>query len=166
MFILQSISVPFIVLLLLIAGAVPVYYKLYLKFHRKFVVTGKLQKKFDEVKEATETQFEVVKNATQRISTNLTEKVQHQAIKKPKQKTDSHALEKQVLKILAEKKATGMLDRSISDSLNLDFNKTKRLLEYLESKQFVESVSGASGKKHYLTELGKTWCQKKGHLHE
>ena len=164
-FLFQNVSVPLIILLILIGTSMPVFIKLYKKFHNKFIRTGKLQKKFDEVVEATETQFEVVKKATKRISSNAIKKNStHTDPKKPEKKPDSHLMEKEVLRVLAEKKDTGMLDRSIADMLELDTNKTNQLLRYLESKKFVEAVNGVHGVKFYLTQLGKTYCQKKGYL--
>jgi len=163
-FLFQSVNVPLIVLLILIGTSTPVFIKLYRIFHRKFISTGKLQKTFDEVVDATETQFQAVKKATHRITSKTVNKPKPQAAGSSNKKVESHAMEKKVLQVLAEKKDSGMLDRSIADMVGLDTSKTRQLLEYLETKKFVESVNGMQGVKYYLTQFGKTYCQKKGYL--
>lgn len=163
-FLLQSVTVPLIILLILIAASTPVFIKLYKMFHRRFISTGKLQKTFEEVVDATETQFQAVRKATHRIASKTTKKQKSQGNGSSQKKTESHAMEKKVLQVLAEKKDSGMLDRSIADILGLDTSKTKQLLGYLEAKKFIESVNGIQGVKFYLTQFGKTYCQKKGYL--
>jgi len=163
-FLFQGVSVPLIVLLILIGTSTPVFIKLYKMFHSKFIKTGKLQKKLDEVVVATENQFAVVKQATHRIAANISQSSPAKKPQTPQKKPESHSLEKEVLRVLAEKKDSGMLDRSIADTLGLDPGKTNKLLEYLLNKQFIESVNVVHGVKYYLTARGKTYCQKKGYI--
>ena len=163
-FLFQNVSVPLIILLILIGTSTPIFVKFYRLFHKKFISTGKLQKTLDEVVDATETQFQAVKKVTHRITSKAIKNPKQHDTGSPQKKTESYVMEKKILQLLAERKDSGMLDRSIADMLGLDTGKTKKLLDYLETKKFIESVNGVHGVKLYLTNLGKTYCQKKGYL--
>ena len=135
-FLLQEIPVPLVLLLLLIGTSLPFFYRLFKRF---------------SVRKSSGFIFQTGPEGRSDAAA-------------PGRKITSHAMEKKVLQLLASKKESGMLDRSIADMLQLDTGKTGKLLGYLEGKAFIESVNGMHGIKYYLTDRGKSYCRKKGYL--
>ena len=161
-FLFETVAIPIWFLLLLLASAAPIYIKLYKKFHNKYVKTGVLQEKLDDVKDATEVKMEVLRKASKNIQAKASAKANE--IKEQRKEKVDRTNEKKVLKSLAEKGDSGMLLRSIADALNVGSNEATHSLEYLEGKKLVESVNGINGVKYYLTQMGKSYCIKKGYI--
>lgn len=169
-FLFDSVAVPGWLLLLLILVAAPTCYRGYMRFHEKFVKTGKLQKQMEKVKDEAELKLEIMRKATANIQQQYKERTSEQisSEKNPSAtKTDdaaAHALEKKILKVLASKGDRGMLLRSIADSLSARAPEIKQALQYLESKNLVEIVNGVQGENCYMTERGRSYCIKKNYI--
>lgn len=72
--------------------------------------------------------------------------------------------EVKILKLLAVKGDQGILLQSIADFLKIDSNTTNHALKYLEGKNMLEVVSAMGGDKYFLSKVGKSYCSKKGYL--
>jgi len=149
-FLMHSVAVPVWVLILLIAGMLPLLNKLV-----KLLIDIKRGKIVREVQE--DVVLWKFKNTKQSIA--------------PKKSVSDIAREKRhdekadivhTLKILTEEGERGMLIQSIADRLNINIAKAQHAVAKLVDKKLVEEVVGMSGTKYYLTELGKNYCKSKG----
>jgi len=168
-FIFVTFKVPLWFLIFALASVAPLWIKWYKLFHRKFIVSGAIKKKFldSEVFEPEE-DISLFKKATDNWNASVEHDLKSEELKKSKRQHDISSAEqpyvKIVLKVLALKGDAGMLIQSISDNLEISSNEIKKALSYLEKNEFVESVSGSMGEKYYLLPRGKKYCIKRGYI--
>jgi hypothetical protein len=137
-FLTTQVSLPLWLLILMIAGMIPLLIKI-IKLSKRVGFLGKKWRRID---------------STMRTISPA---------EKEKQKS-KRATEVSVLKLLAVKGDQGMLLQSIADTLKIDSNTTNHALKYLEGKNMVEIVSSMGGNKYYLSKVGKSYCSKKGYI--
>jgi hypothetical protein len=68
-----------------------------------------------------------------------------------------------VLQVMAEEGDKGMLLQAIADRMKTGTSKVQQAVKPLVDKKLVDEVTGVSGTKYYLTEVGKKYCIKKGY---
>ena len=160
-FFFETIAIPFWFIVFIFSSATP----LWLKWYKKFIISGLLLKKFRRAKSAAEMKVDILKKATDHWNENseLTEFSDSKVNKKRKSAKKKIDPEKKqniqiVLKALAEGGETGILPKSISDKMDIDSLETSNAFTYLIEKEYAEVVNGASGSKYYLTELGRRYC--------
>lgn len=163
-FFFDSIEIPFWFIVFLLSSAMPIWIKWYKIFHKKFIVTGILQKKFRKAKTAAEMKMDVFNKATEHWNTQSELSAFPDSIKKKrnkvKNKIDPDKKENilQVLKVLASAGEAGILPKSISDKTNINTRDTNSALTYLIEKEYVEEINSTNGTKYYLTKLGVKYC--------
>lgn len=169
-FFFETIAIPFWFIILVFGSATPLWIKWYKKFHKKFIVTGILKKKFNRAKSTAEMKMDVLKKATENWNAN-SEHVEYSksGVKKRKHiKKDIDPLKKQhirtVLKVLAESGEAGILPKSISDKTQINGSETTNALNYIIEKKYAEEINGTTGKKYYLTNLGRKYCINKKYV--
>lgn len=170
-FIFDSLSVPVWLLLFIIGSAFPLWIKWYKLFHKKYIATGILQKKFRRTKKSTEEmKEEVFQKATDYWNTT-SETIpfsQSEVKKRKKEKKSIDPVKKNniraVLQALANGGDTGILIHSVSDSTGISSVDVKHAISYLIEKEYVEEVVGVQSTKYYLTELGKKYCKNKNYI--
>lgn len=140
-FLSAEILVPLWVLLLLVAGLLPLLFQVLKWLKGKGVVKDK------DIVIGGEMKF--IKPAKTKAET---------------EKKTKRTNEVNVLKLLAAKGDQGMLLQSIADKLSIDSNTVNHALKYLEDKKMIEVVNAMSGDKYFLTQGGKNYCSKKGYL--
>lgn len=141
-FLTTQVSLPLWLLIIMIAGMVPVFLKLY----RFFKSRGLLGRK-DNI---------IIDSQMKTIAPILKEEEGTRKSKRP--------VEVKILKLLATKGDQGILLQSIADLLKIDSNSANRALNYLSEKSMVESVNSMAGNKYYLTTAGKKYCTTKGYM--
>ena len=166
-FLFETFAVPLWFIVFAFGCAAPLWIKWYKIFYKKFIVTGRLQKKIKQVSDLAEDKIDVLKKATDHMNTNANEK---NTTKKPAKGAEMGSADqpyvKIVLKVLALNGDAGMLIQSIADNLDIKRNEIKSSLSYLEKNEFVEAVVGSSGDKYYLAARGKKYCIKRGYITE
>jgi hypothetical protein len=166
-FLFETFAVPLWFIVFTFGCAAPLWIKWYKIFYKKFIVTGRLQKKIKQVSDLAEDKIDVFKKATDHMNANANEK---NTTKKPAKGAEMGSADqpyvKIVLKALALNGDAGMLIQSIADNLDIKRNEIKSSLSYLEKNEFVESVIGSSGDKYYLAARGKKYCIKRGYITE
>ena len=169
-FFFQPIAIPFWFIVFILASATPLWIEWYKKFHKKFITTGVLQKKFKRAQTVAEMKVNILKKATDHWNENgehpgFTESKNEkkQAPKKSIDQTKKKNIQT-VLKVLAEGGEVGVLPQSISDKANITINDAKNALVYLIEKKYAEEVNSTNGIKFYLTGLGKKYCINKKYI--
>lgn len=169
-FLFQAYQIPLWFLIFAFACAAPLWIQWYKWFYRKFIVTGRLQKKIKEVSEVAEEKATILKKATENWNASVDHNLNSEEVKKEKHANLSTEAEqpyvKIVLKTLALQGDAGMLIQSIADKLEVSSNEIKSSLIYLEKNEFVEVVTAGSGTKYYLSSRGKQYCIKRGYITE
>jgi len=164
-FLFETFAVPLWFIIFAFGCATPLWIKWYKIFYKKFIVTGLLQKKFQQASQIAEEKIDVLKKATDHMNANV-----KSAIKKSgegvEMGSEDQPYVKIVLKVLALNGDAGMLLQSIADNLDIKSNEIKSSLSYLEKNEFVESVAGGSGVKYYLAARGRKYCIKRGYITE
>ena len=84
----------------------------------------------------------------------------HQQHKEKEKEKESNIIH--VLKIVAAEGDKGILLKSIVDRVDISNANVQRALQELVSRKIIEEVTGVSGTKYYLTQVGKIYCTKKG----
>lgn len=138
-FLTQQVSLPFWLVIVMIAGMIP----LFIKAFSFFKFGGK------------SAEDELVIDSQMKSIAPLLEEEEGRKSKRP--------TEVKVIKLLAAKGDQGVLLRSIADTLQIDSNSVNHALKYLEGKNMVEVINSMGGDKYYLTKHGKNYCTKKGY---
>ena len=169
-FFFETIAIPFWFIVFVFGSAALLWFKWYIKFHKKFIVTGIFLKKFKRVKSVAEMKVDVLKKATDNWNENSElsgfsgSKVQKKKnVKKSIDQVKKHNI-KSVLKVLAEHGEIGVLPRSISDVTGITIIDTKNALSYLIEKKYAEEINSTNGVKYYLTGLGRKYCINKKYI--
>ena len=163
-FFFETISIPFWFIVFIFASAAPLWIRWYRKFYKKFIVTGLLKKIFRRTKSAAEMKVDILKKATDHWNENseLSGFTDGNVKQKKTLKKRIDPIRKQniqiVLKMLANSGETGILSKTISDQTDISPLDTANALTYLTDKKYAELVNGTSGKKYYLSELGRRYC--------
>ena len=139
-FLSTQISVPLWLLLIIIAGLIPLFFQLL-----SWLKSRGILDKADIVIDA-------------RMTTIIPIKKQTETSKKSK-----HPHAAKVLKLLVRKGDQGMLLQSIADTLGVDSSTANTALRYLETKKLIEIIEGMGGDKFFLTQVGKNYCAMKGY---
>lgn len=166
-FFFDTVEIPFWFIVFIFSSATPLWIKWYKKFHKKFIVTGLLNKIFHRAKSTAEMKIDVLKKATDNWNENnelssFTEsKVKkRKAAKKPVDKIKKQNI-KVVLKVLAEGGEIGVLAKSVSDKTEINTIETTNALNYLLEKEYAEVINSTNGTKYYLTDMGRRYCLNK-----
>ncbi|MCK5724370.1 MAG: hypothetical protein KAI84_17690 [Gammaproteobacteria bacterium] len=166
-FLFETFAVPLWFIVVAFGCAAPLWIKWYKMFYKRFIVTGLLQKKFQQVSDLAEDKIDVFKKANDHMNANENKK---NTTKKPAKGAEMGSADqpyvKIVLKVLALNGDAGMLIQSIADDLEIKSNEMKSSLSYLEDNEFVEAVVTGSGTKYYLAARGKKYCIKRGYIAE
>jgi hypothetical protein len=167
-FFFQTIAIPFWFIVFILASATPLWIEWYKKFHKKFITTGVLQKKFKRAQTVAEMKVDVLKKATDHWNENTELPSFSKSKKKQAPKKSIDQIKKKniqtVLIVLAEGGEVGVLPQSISDKANITINDVKNALVYLIEKKYAEEVNSTNGIKFYLTGLGKKYCINKKYI--
>lgn len=167
-FFFDTIEIPFWFIVFIFASAAPLWIKWTRKFHKKFIVTGLLARRFKKAKSAAEMKMDIFNKATNNWSENselsgfadsgFTDSVVIK--KKPKKEIDPGKKKniQAVLKTLAEAGEIGILAKSVSDKTDISTLDTSNALTYLVDKKYAEVVNSTTGTKYYLTDLGRRYC--------
>ena len=169
-FFFQTISIPAWFIVFVLASASPLWFKWYMKFHKKYISTGFLKRKLSRPKSDAKMKEDILKKATEHRNDN-SELSGFSDGKKKKRKTLKKQIDpikkqniKIVLKELAASGETGILPKSLSDKAQINSIETTNALKYLTEKKYAESISGTTGTKYYLTDLGRRYCLNKQYL--
>lgn len=163
-FLFNTIEIPFWFIVFIFSSAAPLWIKWTKKFHRKFIVTGLLAKRFNKAKSAAEMKMDIFNKASnhQNENSELSGFSDSTVAKKKKPKKDIDPVKKQniqtVLVMLAEAGETGVLPKSISDKAKIPTFETTNALMYLTDKKYAEEINSTNGTKYYLTDLGRRYC--------
>ena len=169
-FFFETIEIPFWFIVFVFSSAAPLWIKWSKKFHKKFIVTGLLNKTFRRAKSTAEMKIDVLKKATDHWNENseLSGFTKSGVKKTNSIKTSADKLKKQniksVLKVLAESGEVGILPKSISDKTDINTIETTSSLTYLVEKKYVEVINSTNGTKYYLTDLGRRYCLNKRYI--
>jgi predicted transcriptional regulator len=169
-FFFETIAIPFWFIVFIFASATPLWLRWYKKFHKKFIVTGILQKKFRGAKSVAEMKMDILKKATEHWNENsdLTGLSETKVKKRKTVKKNIDPAKKQniqtVLKVLADAGEKGILPKSVSDNLNINTIETSNALTYLMEKKYAEEINSTNGTKYYLTDLGRRYCINKKYI--
>lgn len=163
-FFFQTIAIPFWFIVFILASATPLWIKWYKKFHKKFIATGILQKKFRRAKSSSEMKEDILKKATDHWNENseLSGFTDSKSKKRkgPKKKIDP--VKKQniiiALKMVAASGERGILSKTLSDEAQINSIETTSALVYLTEKKYVEAINATTGTRYYLTDLGRRYC--------
>lgn len=68
----------------------------------------------------------------------------------------------QILKAIAAKGEQGALLQTIADNVDLGSAKLQPALQSLIEKKFIDEITAVAGRRYSLTELGKAYCANKG----
>lgn len=172
-FLFETIALPFWFIVFFIGSAMPLWIKWFKIFHKKYIVTGILKKKFQRTTTSAEDmKKDVLKKATEHWDENgeasdfLGGSIKSESVKKRKtvkKSVDSGKKKniREVLKVLAEAGEKGVLPKSISDKTDINTIETNNALAYLSEKEYAEKINSTNGIKYYLTKLGKQYCVNK-----
>lgn len=170
-FFFETITTPFWLIIFIVASATPLWIKWISGFHKKFIVTGILQKKFLRVKKsADEIKMDVLKKANDHLDTHGdTSGSSNGKTKRKKSVNKDVDIAKKkniraVLAVLADSGEAGVLPKSISDRTKISSIDTTGALTYLIEKKYVEEINSTNGTKYYLTDLGRRYCINKGYI--
>lgn len=170
-FLFSTMNVPLLLIIFVVACATPAWIRWYKIFYNRFIKTGILKKKLEQVRDTAEEKVDILKKATENWNNNAEKERQET----PGQantnsvslaRTEDLPYVKIVLKTLALKGDAGMMIQSIADALDASSNEIKSSLTYLEKNNFIEGVPGTMGTKYYLVERGRNYCVKKGYITE
>jgi len=164
-FLFETFAVPLWFIIFAFGCAMPLWIKWYKIFYKKFIVTGRLQNKIQQVSDIAEEKIDVLKKATDHMNTNVKDALKKSGEGSAMGSADQPYV-KIVLKVLALNGDAGMLLQSIADNLDIKSNEIKSSLIYLEKNEFIESVVGGSGEKYYLAARGRKYCIKRGYITE
>ena len=163
-FFFETITIPFWFIFFVIASAAPLWLKWIKSFHKKYIASGILQKKFRRAKSDDEMVDSIFKKASDHINENSElsgfseAKPKKRKSKKKRIDPDKKQNIKVVLQVLAASGETGVLPKSISDKMNINSLETSNALKYLVEKEYAEVINGTTGEKYYLTDLGRRYC--------
>jgi len=163
-FFFQTIAIPSWFIIFIFASATPLWIKWYKKFHKKFIATGILQRKFRRAKTAAEMNVNIFKKATDHWNENseLSDFTESTNIKRkpPKKRIDPTKKKniQTVLKMLAASGEVGILAKSLSDKAKINSIETTNALSYLIEKKYAEAINATTGTRYYLTDLGRRYC--------
>lgn len=163
-FFFETIAIPFWFIVFVIGSAAPLWFKWTISFHKKYIATGILQKKFRRSRPDDEVIDSIFKKATDHV--NETGEFSAFSENKPKKRKSTKKQidpeKKQniriILKVLADSGETGILPKSIADKEDIAVLDVNSALQYLLEKKYAEVLNGTSGMKYYLTDLGRRYC--------
>lgn len=159
-FFFDTIEIPFWIIFFIFSSAAP----LWIKWARKFIVTGLLAIRLKKTKTTAEVKMDVFNKATNHLSeTDDFSDFSGSVVKKRKQPKKEIGLDKKqnlqiVLKMLAEAGEKGILPKSIADKAKIPTLETTNALKYLTEKKYAEVINSTNGTKYYLTDLGRRYC--------
>ncbi len=153
-FLIETVAIPVWLLIILIGGMIPLAVKLYKVFRR--------DKQEEKEREARDSEI-IMKLKTLRKSAEPSQPVPDVDREKSKEKKTDIL---HVLMIMAVEGDKGMLLRAIADRMEISTSKVQQAMQKLIDKELVEEVTGVSGTKYYLTEVGKHYCSKKGFIED
>ena len=163
-FFFDTIEVPFWFIVFVFASAAPLWIRWSKTFHKKFIVTGLLAKRFNKAKSVAEMKMDIFNKATNNSNDNseLSGFSDSAVVKRNRPKKEIDQVKKEniqtVLKVLAEAGETGVLPQSISDKTNVSTLDTTHSLKYLTDKKYAEEINSTNGTKYYLTDIGRRYC--------
>ena len=156
-FLTETVAVPVWLLILLIGGIIPLLvkaYKAFIRFKRGDITR-------EEQAKAERDNLVLMKLRTLKKSAAPSKSVADVAKEKSKEKKTDIL---HVLQIMAVEGDKGTLLRTVSDRMNISTSKVQQAMQQLTEKQLVEEVTGVSGTRYYLTDVGKKYCRKKGFI--
>jgi predicted transcriptional regulator len=153
-FLTNTVAVPVWLFILLIAGLVPVFYNLFKLFNH--FRRGEIIREAD-----SDVVLWKVRNTKRTAAPrkSSTEMSKEQEQEKEKEKETNII---QVLKVVAAEGDKGILLKSVVDRASISNANVQRAIQELVSRKIIEEVSGVSGTRYYLTQVGKIYCTKKG----
>ena len=155
-FLTNTVAVPVCLFIILIAGLVPVFYNLFKLFNH--FRRGEIVRETDSNNNTVLLKIRnVKKSASPRKSSTEMSKEEEQEKEKEKENNIT-----QVLKLVAAEGDKGVLLKSVVDRTSISDANVQRAIQELASRKIIEEVSGVSGTKYYLTQVGKIYCTKKG----
>ena len=149
-FFFDTIEIPFWFIVFIFSSAAPLWIRWYRKFHKKFIVTGLLNKIFHRAKSTAEMKIDILKKATDNWDENseLSSFTESKVEKRKTAKKPIDKLKKKniilVLKILAEGGETGVLAKSVSDKTEINTLETTNALNYLLEKKYAEVINSTN----------------------
>jgi predicted transcriptional regulator len=169
-FFFQTIAIPAWFIVFVLACATPLWFRWYKKYHKKIFAGFGFLKKFQRKKSDVELKEEILQKATEHYKGN-SELSELSDTKKTKNKGQKKHIDpekreniKKVLKMLADNAETGVLSRAVADKCNISPLETTNALNYLTGKQYAEVITGTTGAKYYLTDLGRRYCINKRYI--
>jgi len=169
-FFFETIAIPFWFIVFIFGSASPLWFKWYMRFHKKFITTGKLLKILKPAKSDAEMKVDILKKATDNWKENseFSELSDNKVKKRKSVKKAIDPVKKQniqsVLQALANGGEAGVLPKTISDKTEINTIETKNALNYLIEKNYAEEINSTNGTKYYLTGLGRKYCINKKYI--
>ena len=155
-FLTNTVAVPVWLFIVLIAGLVPVFYQLFKMFSH--FNRGEIVRESGSDDDMELLKIRTVKKSAS-PSKSSTEMSKEQEQEKEKEKESNI---NQVLKIVAAEGDKGVLLKSVVDRVDISDANVQRAVQELASRKIIEEVTGVSGTKYFLTQVGKIYCTKKG----
>ena len=151
-FLTDTVAVPLWLFILLIAGLVPLFYKLFtlVNIFRR----GEIVRETDDDVVLWKIRNAKRSAAPKKSSTDIT--------KEQEKQKERESNINQVLMVVAAGGDRGILLKSIVDRVSISSANVNRAVQELVGRKIIEEVAGVSGTKYYLTQVGKMYCAKKG----
>lgn len=149
-FFTDSVAVPIWLLLIMIIGLVPLFMKLV-----------KLVNHLRRGEIVREEHSDMVLWRVRAVKPTARPKISSAEVEKEKNREKKDEI-LHVLQVMAVEGDKGMLLQAIADRMKIGTTKVQQAVKPLIDKNLVEEVTGVSGTKYYLTEVGKKYCIKKG----
>jgi len=149
-FFTDSVAVPVWLLLIMITGLVPLFMKLV-----------KLVNHLRKGEIVREEHNDMVLWRVRAVKPTARPKISSADVEKEKNREKKDEI-LHVLQVMAVEGDKGMLLQAIADRMKIGTTKVQQAVKPLIDKNLVEEVTGVSGTKYYLTEIGKKYCIKKG----
>ena len=156
-FLTDTVTIPVWLLILLIGAIVPhlvKWYKVFMRYKR-----GDIARE-EQAREERDNLI-MMKLRTIKKSAAPARTVSDVAKEKSREKKTDIL---HVLMAMASEGDKGMLLKAIADHMNISTTKVQHAMSQLIDKNLVEEVTGVSGTKYYLTDVGKKYCRKKGFI--
>ncbi len=154
-FLTETVTIPVWLLILMIGGLIPLFMKMIELFS-----SSKWRKSDRETESREESDRRILLKLRTLKKAAPPSKSVLDVAKEKKQEKKADILH--VLKIMAAEGDKGVLLKAIADQLNINTSKVQQAMVQLTDKNLVEEVTGVSGTKYYLTDVGKKYCIKKG----
>jgi hypothetical protein len=149
-FFTETVAIPVWLLLLMIGGIVPLFFKLF-----------KLVNHFRRGEIVREAHSDVVLWKVRKVKKTASPKKSATDLAKEKGREKESDIIR-VLKAMAAEGDKGVLLKSVTDRVIIGNTSVQKAMQQLVNKKIVEEVVGVSGTKYYLTQVGKIYCVRKG----